>query len=83
MEDSVIFNSPFLLLCLGIALFLSVFDLKKRSSGFVLPLLSILLALGTVSYALLLGATFYEAATVLILFGAVNLLSFSRKGDGK
>ncbi len=81
MEGSIIFNDPLLLLLLGIALFLSVFDVLKRSSGYVFPLISILITLGTLTYAMLLGATMYEVATVLMVFAAVNLFSFGAKGD--
>ena len=80
MENSIIFNQPLLLILLGIALFLSVFDARKRASGYLFPLFSVLLVLGTLTYATLLGATLYETATVLMLFAAVNLLSFGSKG---
>ncbi len=79
MEDSIIFNDPLLLILLAVALFLSVFDIFKRSSGYVFPLISIVLTLGVLTYALLLGATMYEVATVLMVFAAVNLLSFGGK----
>ncbi len=81
MEGSIIFNDPLLLLLLAIALFLSVFDIVKRASGYVFPLLSILLTLGVITYAMLEGATMYEATTVLTAFAAINLLSFGAKGD--
>ena len=61
-------------------LFLSVFDIKCRASGYVLPLISILITLCTLAYAMLLGASLYETVTVLMLFAAVNLLSFGSKG---
>jgi hypothetical protein len=83
MESSVIFNEPILLILLGLALFLSVFDMKKRASGYILPLLSILITLCTLAYAMLLGATLYETATVLMLFAAVNLLSYGAQKGGK
>lgn len=83
MENSVIFNQPLLLILLGIALLLGVFDIKKRASGYILPLLSILITLGTLAYAILLGASLYETATVLMLFAAVNLLSYGAQKGGK
>ena len=83
MENSVIFNQPLLLILLGIALFISVFDIKKRASGYFLPLLSILITLGMLAYAILLGASLYETATVLMLFAAVNLLSYGAQKGGK
>lgn len=83
MESSVIFNEPLLLILLGIALFLSVFDIKRKSSGYVLPLLSILITLCTLAYAMLLGASLYETATVLMIFAAINLLSFGKQKGGK
>ncbi len=81
MENSVIFNEPLLLLLLGIALFIGVFDVGKRASGYVFPLLSALIAIGTLTYAMLLGASMYEVATVLMVFVAVNLLSFGVKAE--
>ena len=83
MENSVIFNSPILILLLITALFLCVFDMEKRVSGYVLPLLSILITIGTLTYAMLLGATMYEVATVFILFASVNLLAYGGKGESK
>lgn len=83
MENSVIFNSPILILLLITALFLCVFDMEKRASGYVLPLLSILITIGTLTYAMLLGATMYEVATVFILFASVNLLAYGGKGESK
>ncbi|MBO5458167.1 MAG: hypothetical protein J6A24_04345 [Clostridia bacterium] len=57
-----------------------MFDIKCRASGYVLPLISILITLCTLAYAMLLGASLYETVTVLMLFAAVNLLSFGSKG---
>lgn len=82
MAESVIFNSPLLLCGYGIALFLCVFDLVKRSSGWVFPLLSGLFCLVTSGFALLCGAELTEAGTVLLVFLALNLLAYC-VGEGK
>ena len=80
MEESVIFNSPLLLICYGTALLLCVFEIKKRISGYVLPILSALVCLLTTAYALLKGATLYETSTIILIFLIVNLSVYSKNG---
>lgn len=55
MTDSVLLNSPLILICYGIALFLCVFELFKRSSGYVIPIISACVSIATTAYALVAG----------------------------
>ena len=77
MSESVIFNSPFLLTVYLIALILSLVGINKRT-GFLLPILSALIVAGASLYALLLGASVYELAIVLLTFLLINLKNVGR-----
>ena len=81
MAESVIFNSPFLLLLYGIGLALALFELFTKETGFVLPLISLAVAVGTSIYALLLGAGLFEVALVLVIYLLVNLIGLRRKKE--
>ena len=72
MVDSVLLNTPVLLL-IAAALFLCLFDkLCKATRGWV-TVASAVLAVGAAAYALLLGAGTGEVLTVLLLFLCLNL----------
>ena len=82
--ESVIFGSPLLVFLYGIAALICIFDLFKRASGYVFPLLSAVLFVGTTIYAMLLGANYEELGIVVLIFLALNLTVYSRhKGDKK
>lgn len=82
--ESVILNSPIILIGYGLALFFCIFDIVKRSSGYVFPLISVFICLGTTIYALICGATMYEVGSVIILFLVLNLSAFKgNKRDKK
>ena len=75
MEESVIFNSPGLLLlyCLALVFLALAFILKSR---YVFSVLSLLTSVGTTAYALLLGSTLWEAATVMMVFWAIHMVFY-------
>ena len=80
MSEIVILNSPLLLLLYGLALAVNIFDLVKKTGG-ILPVLSACLVVGTSAYALLLGAGFYEVATVILAFLLLNLFRIRREEE--
>ena len=73
MAESVILNSPVLLLLFGAALALCLFDRPRRATKGVFPLLAAILAVGASAWALILGAGAGEVLTVLLLFLLLNL----------
>lgn len=75
MEDSIIFNSPTLILlyCLALLFLFLTFTFKSR---YVFPLLSLVTVLGTTVYALLLGCSLWEAATVLMIFLFIHMVLY-------
>ena len=77
--DSVIFNTPLLVILYSFALLFAVIGLKRPLSA-VLPFVSIVISLLTTGYAILLGATLFEVALVLLVFLAVNLTVFMQRG---
>ena len=82
--ESVIFSSPYLLVAYGIALFFCIFDIVRRSSRYVFLLLSAVICIGTSIAAFLMGAGYTEIGIVMLVFLALNLISFIRhKGDKK
>jgi len=78
--ESIILSSPLLAVLYAIALIFSIAGLKKPS-GAILPSVSIVICLLTTGYAILKGASIFEIAIVLLVFLAVNLLIFTRKGE--
>ena len=72
MSESVIFNSPILLVLYGIALALVLFNLKNRT-GAVLTYVSAALVVCSSAYALLLGASLWETAVVIVVFLLINV----------
>lgn len=73
MADSVILNSPVLLLLFGAALFLCLFDKQRRATRGWFSVMAAILAVGTAAYGLILGAGAGEVLTVLMLFLCLNL----------
>ena len=67
MADSVILNSPVLLLLFSAALGLCMFDRLRRATRGWFSVLSAILAVGSAAYALILGAGTGEVLTVLLL----------------
>lgn len=84
MVDSIILNSPLLLTGFIIAAVLCVFDIIKPSSGYVLPLISAVICVITTIGSLLAGAELTETCVAVLIFLALNLTSYARRGgDGK
>jgi len=79
--DSVIFNSPLLLVLYGIALALALIELKIKATGYVMPIISFAIAVGTSIYAILLGAGLFEIAIPLVILLLLNLFGARRKTE--
>ena len=76
MEDSVIFNTPILLILFGVSLAFGVAGLLKRT-GYLLPALSSAVAAAACIYSLLLGADMREVLVFVLALLAVNLTAFT------
>lgn len=81
--ESVILGSPVLLILYGLALLLCIFDLIRRASGYLFPILSALIFVGATVYAFLLGAGYEELGLVTLIFLALNIGDFVRTGGKK
>ena len=79
MAESVIFNSPLLLILYGVALAVAIFELVTKTTGYVLPLLSLAIVVGASIYALLIGASLFEIAIILMVFMLISLAGIRRK----
>lgn len=78
--ESVILSTPLLWIGYGIALFLCLFEISKKSTGHVFSVISLLLVLGNTVYALILSASYYEAGIVILIFLAINLIPVIKGG---
>lgn len=76
----VTFSNPVVIIGYIIALALGIFGVVKKC-GFAVTAISLTLFAVTAAYALILGATLYETATVAVIFFIVNLAikTFGRK----
>lgn len=83
--DSVILSSPLLLVLYDVAMLICIFDLIKRVTGYIFPILSAVIFVATTVYAILLGAGYVEVSIVVLIFLALNLGVFfvHREGDDK
>ena len=79
MESSVILSSPALLIIVLLGLGLVIFEKRTRATGFVLPLVSVLLCLLTVFLTFLYGGSWYEVIVLVLLFLAAFL--YERRED--
>ncbi len=73
MAELVILQTPAVLLLCAAALFLCLFDRKKKASRGWLSLLSAVLALLAAGIDLLRGASLREAAALLTVFLLLNM----------
>ena len=71
--DSVILQTPLALVLYGIALALCLFDRHYKATGGIATMISTALAVGATVYALVMGATLVECATVLMVFLLANM----------
>ena len=73
MMESVILQTPLALVFYGLALGLCLFDRHYKATNGVLTMISTALAVGATAYAILMGATLVECATVLMVFMLLNM----------
>lgn len=73
--DSVILGQPLVmsLLLYGIALALLLFDRTYRATKGIFTLISTALTALATAYSLLMGASLWECATVLLIFLLLNM----------
>ena len=71
--ESVILSSPLALFLYGIALFLNLFDRHYRMTKGVLTIISCAVCVGATAYAIVIGASLWECATVLLVFLLLNM----------
>lgn len=73
--DSVILGQPLVmsLLLYGIALALLLFDRTYRATKGIFTLISTALTVLATAYSLLMGASLWECATVLLIFLLLNM----------
>ena len=71
--EGVLFSSPIILGGFALALTILIFELRTNSTGYFLPVLSVLLSIAVIIYAILLGATLQEIVIALLLFVIINL----------
>ena len=72
--EGVIFNSPFILGGFALALTILIFELRTSSTGYFLPVMSVLLSIAVTTYSILLGATLQEIVIVLLVFVIINVV---------
>jgi TRAP-type C4-dicarboxylate transport system permease small subunit len=82
MIESVILNSPILILGYGFALFFCIFDLFTHSSGYVMPTISMLLCAATIVYSFFLGAALIEICIAVLIFLIINISAIRGKKGG-
>lgn len=78
MRDSVIFNSPILIVLYGIALTISLSEKRNKESA-VLAWVAAFLIVGTSGLSVILGASLLETAAVIVLFIIIQLIKL--KGE--
>ncbi len=83
MVDSVIFNSYLLVAGYGVAALICIFEIIRPSSGYILPAVSAVIFVATTIAALLLKADLTEVILFVLVFLALNLTSFGRRGGKK
>ncbi len=73
MAESVILQFPLVLALYGLALAACLFDRHYDATNGVLTRISTVLAVGATAFALILGASLTECATVLMVFLLLNM----------
>lgn len=71
--ESVILSSPLALFLYGAALFLNLFDHRYRMTKGVMTVISCGICVAATVYAIVIGATLWECATVLLVFLLINM----------
>lgn len=78
MTESLLSNNPVILIGFIIALALSAFAIFKKTH-FAVCAIGVVIFVGTLIYALLMGIDLYEAGAVATVFLIVNLLPLWKK----
>lgn len=71
--ESVILQSPLTLLLYGTALFLNLFDLYYQASKGLLTILSAGICITAAVCSIVIGASLWECATVILVFLLLNM----------
>ena len=71
--ESVILQLPVAMLLYGGAVFFCLFDRSYRATKGIFTLISTAVAVFATAYSMLMGASFWEAATVLMGFLLLNM----------
>ena len=78
MSESVIFNSPILIVLYGIALAVTLFE-KVNRTGAVSAWIAAMLVVGASTLSVIMGASLVETAAIIVLFIIINLIK--KKGE--
>lgn len=78
--ESVFFETPVIIIGFAVALLLLVVELRTKSTGYVLPVLSVLITVGIIIYTTLYGGTMQEIIIVLLVFVLLNIAAFKAGG---
>lgn len=71
--ESVILSSPLAIFLYGIALFLNLFDLRYQKTKGLLSVISSAICIIATVYAIRIGTSLWECATVLLVFLLLNM----------
>lgn len=71
--ESVILTSPLALCLYGLALFFNLFDRHYKATKGLLTLLSCGVCVLATAYAIVIGTSLWECATVLLVFLLLNM----------
>lgn len=71
--ESVILSSPLAITLYGLALFLNLFDGHYRQTKGILTLVSCGITIAATVYAITIGTSLWECATVLLVFLLLNM----------
>lgn len=73
MGESVILQLPLALVLYSIALFLNLFERHYRATKGIFIIVAAVISIATTAYSLIMGADFWEGATVLLVFLLLNM----------
>ncbi|MBQ8237709.1 MAG: hypothetical protein IJZ39_06155 [Oscillospiraceae bacterium] len=71
--ESVILQSPLALILYGTALFLNLFDRYYKMTRGIMTLIATAVCVAATAYALVMGASMFECAVVLLCFLLLNM----------
>ncbi len=79
--EGILFQSPFILGGFILAIVLLVFELRTKSTGYILPVISVALTVADVVYGILRGVTLQEIAIIFMVFIIINIVAFKSDGE--